>query len=269
LAEYYIRIRTTVRGPFTPEKLKELGRRGQFSRHYHVSVDGQNWEPAANHPELLPDAKAVKIRKRPIEELVTDSGSYELAEEPETQQQAHEDDEHRTADDVDAVEAVWYYACAGEQHGPVSLAELKGLVLAGDLQYNDCVWTEGMADWVEAFSVPGLFSEDEFANLADASKGQATDDFPDDRSSPAGKPTPLALASLIAGLLGATVCFCVASVAAVVLGHLAMRQIAASGYTLGGRGLAMAGLILGYVMIAVTAMVSVGWIGITLLGGFP
>src|SRR5947207_4034156 len=41
----------------------------------------------------------------------------------------------------------WYYAEAGQQRGPVSDAELSGLVQAGTVRDDTLVWREGMADW--------------------------------------------------------------------------------------------------------------------------
>ena len=65
----------------------------------------------------------------------------------------------------------------------------------------------------------------------------------------------MAIASLVSGILGVVVCPFVGSLPAVITGHIALRQIAASGNTLGGRGLAIAGLVLGYVMLGVGALV--------------
>lgn len=51
----------------------------------------------------------------------------------------------------------WYYRRNGQQHGPISGAELKQLATAGKLGPTDHVWKEGMAKWVSARSVKGLF----------------------------------------------------------------------------------------------------------------
>jgi hypothetical protein len=51
----------------------------------------------------------------------------------------------------------WYYAAGGERHGPVSAPELKKLAGAGTLTPTDLVWKDGMADWVPARSIKGLF----------------------------------------------------------------------------------------------------------------
>lgn len=157
--QYFIRIRGTVRGPFPPEKLKELARRGQFSRVHHVSVDGVNWEPAANHPELLPEPKAVKIHKRPIQaEPEGEDSGYQLAA---ADQPAAVDGTRNEspAEDNWQDRVAWYYASAGRQFGPVSFAELRQLASRGALQYNAPVWAEGMSEWSEAANVPGLFAK--------------------------------------------------------------------------------------------------------------
>lgn len=65
----------------------------------------------------------------------------------------------------------------------------------------------------------------------------------------------LAIASLICGIVG---CIPGLGIAAVVTGHMALGRIKISGQ--GGRGMAIAGLILGYLSI-------VGWIIAILTGG--
>jgi hypothetical protein len=69
----------------------------------------------------------------------------------------------------------------------------------------------------------------------------------------------LAVASLVSSLLWM---WWFGSIIAVVCGHAALRQIDASGGRQGGRGLAVAGLAIGYVSILVAALalvLGVGW----------
>jgi len=54
----------------------------------------------------------------------------------------------------------WYYARDNKQQGPVSAMELKQLAQTGQLRAEDLVWREGMADWLPAGKVKGLFEED-------------------------------------------------------------------------------------------------------------
>jgi outer membrane protein assembly factor BamE (lipoprotein component of BamABCDE complex) len=51
----------------------------------------------------------------------------------------------------------WYYAKGGQRQGPVVDEELKRLAATGQLQASDLVWKEGMAQWVEASKIKGLF----------------------------------------------------------------------------------------------------------------
>ncbi|ORM25211.1 hypothetical protein BFL43_25055 [Williamsia sp. 1135] len=60
----------------------------------------------------------------------------------------------------------------------------------------------------------------------------------------------LAIAALVCGLLPF---FCVTSIIAIILGHIGLNQVKNSGGAESGEGLALAGLILGYVFV-------VGWV---------
>ena len=53
----------------------------------------------------------------------------------------------------------WYYSRGGQQHGPVSVSELKQLAASGKLLPSDLVWKDGMDEWAPASKVKGLFSE--------------------------------------------------------------------------------------------------------------
>ncbi len=56
-------------------------------------------------------------------------------------------------------EASWYFHHGGEQHGPVSFEELRRAAAEGKLLEDDLVWQEGTPNWVEARTVPSLFSQ--------------------------------------------------------------------------------------------------------------
>jgi Domain of unknown function (DUF4190)/Domain of unknown function (DUF1707) len=64
---------------------------------------------------------------------------------------------------------------------------------------------------------------------------------------PAAKPNGLAIASLVAAVLWM---WWLGSIAAVIMGHAALRQIARSGGAQSGRSIALAGLALGYLGLA-------------------
>jgi uncharacterized protein DUF4190 len=68
----------------------------------------------------------------------------------------------------------------------------------------------------------------------------------------------LAVASLVAGILAWVVCPFIGAILAIVFGHMARSQIKRTGEA--GGGMAMAGLILGYVHIGVAVLVVILWI---------
>ena len=51
----------------------------------------------------------------------------------------------------------WYYSHRGQQVGPVSPEQLRQAAAVGQLQRTDLVWKQGMAAWVPAEKLKGLF----------------------------------------------------------------------------------------------------------------
>ncbi len=73
--------------------------------------------------------------------------------------------------------------------------------------------------------------------------------------SPYGKrDSGLAIASLVCGLLGWSFVPVIGSIAAIILGHLAKKEIRDSGGMVGGNGMALAGLILGYTLVGLVVL---------------
>jgi hypothetical protein len=66
----------------------------------------------------------------------------------------------------------------------------------------------------------------------------------------------MAILSLVLSLVSCGV----GSIAAIILGHMAKKQIAESGGTETGEGLATAGLIIGYIGLALTVVGVVAWV---------
>ena len=53
----------------------------------------------------------------------------------------------------------WYYACGGQQSGPVSFEQLQAIARSGGLDpMRDLVWTSTMKDWIPAGQVRELFA---------------------------------------------------------------------------------------------------------------
>jgi hypothetical protein len=75
---------------------------------------------------------------------------------------------------------------------------------------------------------------------------------------PARRLNGLAIASVVVGVLWM---WWLGSVAAVVMGHVALRQIAESEGRQSGRGLAVAGMTIGYLTVCVAVLVMLGTVG--------
>jgi hypothetical protein len=52
--------------------------------------------------------------------------------------------------------AEWFLAHDGQQSGPFTAQQLKGMASAGQVNFGDLVWKQGMAGWVDATQVKGL-----------------------------------------------------------------------------------------------------------------
>ena len=53
-------------------------------------------------------------------------------------------------------DSLWYYAIGGERQGPVGFEHLRQLMLTGQIAPTDLVWRQGMADWQAAHTIAGL-----------------------------------------------------------------------------------------------------------------
>jgi hypothetical protein len=151
----------------------------------------------------------------------------------------------------------------GKQLGIFSLEEINQQLAAGTLNLTDLAWQEGAAGWAALSTVPGVSAT--AASTAPVPPATA----PLAPIAPAAvvpqrKTEPLAVLSLIFSALGlfGFCCglFMAGGIAGIVCGHIALSRIKANP-ELEGHGLALTGVIIGYLGIA-------GWlIWILLFGG--
>lgn len=84
---------------------------------------------------------------------------------------------------------------------------------------------------------------------------------------PPAKPNSnMALASMVLGILGWTILPGLASIAAIITGHMAKKEIKGSMGQLGGDGMATAGLVMGYASVAIVLCVCLAMAGMMALG---
>ena len=165
----------------------------------------------------------------------------------------------------------------GQPMGPFSLEEVNRQLAAGTLSLSDQAWYEGAAGWAPLSTVPGVGSSGTSGSIPVHSPTPADPVTPSVPAATAPSfagpvtavpapsvPTePLAIWSLVLSLLGMCGFCCtpvvLTGIGGVVCGHLALSKIGARS-DLQGRGLAIAGLIIGYFTI-------VGWLLWVLLFG--
>ena len=147
----------------------------------------------------------------------------------------------------------WYYSKNNAQHGPVRLEELQSKIRNGEISPESLVWRDGMSDWAAATTVPGILTTQVSitpapANVYSAPGTPVPANYPPLASA---RPTSgLAIASLVFGVLGITACM-LPGILAIVFGHMAMGPTHPEKGNMSGRGLAVAGLILGYLSAAI------------------
>ncbi len=124
----------------------------------------------------------------------------------------------------------------GEQLGPFSEAEVEQKLLEGTLTGTEMAWHEGLEHWQP------------LSQVVPAAARKTAPPLPGSRSDLASSGEPqtatYAVISLICGVAAPFVFL--SSIPAVILGHIALGQIKRSQGALKGRGMAIAGLVVGY-----------------------
>ena len=140
-----------------------------------------------------------------------------------------------------------YVQRQGQQTGPFPLEQIRHELATGALRTTDMAWYEGAPGWVPLSFVPGLAAgAPPFAPqpmYGGPMPGQPYGGMPPQRPT-----SGLAVAALVLGILtlftaGLT------SLPAVICGHLGLSRIKRSNGAVGGTGLAITGLVMGYVMM--------------------
>ena len=147
-----MRVRGRVLGPYEPEKLQAMVRRGQLSRMHDLSTDGISWVRASNFPELfVTNVELPAIQSEAAANAVNQKGAEAVAAEVRTSA-----DSIAAASPSSSADAKWYYSRGGAQLGPVDQSTLRMMAVSGQLSPEDLVWSEGMGNWQPATSVPSL-----------------------------------------------------------------------------------------------------------------
>ena len=147
----------------------------------------------------------------------------------------------------------WYYGSSAGQTGPVEEHELRALIASGGVGPETLVWRDGMKEWQPLQAVQELKGDAVSPYATPAAGGYVPGYYP-----PVAPTSGLAIASMVCGIISIVLCFYhgLLGLPAVICGHLAISQINSSPLPMAGRGMAIAGLVMGYLGIAM----SVGFI---------
>jgi hypothetical protein len=140
----------------------------------------------------------------------------------------------------------WNCAINGQKYGPVSEEDLKQWIEQKRLSPSDMVWTDGMAEWQKAESVPA-FS----ACFAAASNVPPISGIPSNYAAVAQENAPGAVASMVCGIVG-----CMVPCTGLILGIIALNNYKKAMASIhrfpqkyGGEGLCTAGKVTGIIAI--------------------
>ncbi len=153
----------------------------------------------------------------------------------------------------------WFYSKGGAQEGPFEEAEMRTRITSGQVGVSDLLWREGMAEWLPLAQVS------EFSSASASS--DSTSPYVTPETNPASAPqaaayapipptSGLAIASLVCGIL-AILSSCVYvgilfGIPAVITGHMAMKSFKNPQEPRNGKGMAIAGLVCGYLGSLIT-----------------
>jgi hypothetical protein len=144
----------------------------------------------------------------------------------------------------------WYYGMHGQQIGPVAESELRQLIAQGVVTRETMVWREGMAEWRAMAEVNEL--------AGPPVPGYGMGGYPSGYVVAAPN-SGLAIASMCCGIAGIVFQMCYiggfVGIAAVIMGHIALKKIKESEVPMAGKGMAIAGLITGYISIVLMVLV--------------
>lgn len=146
----------------------------------------------------------------------------------------------------------------GKQFGPFSVEEVRRQLATGELFPGDLGWMQGAADWVPLSSMPALVSLEPRQDAVVSPLRALNPTRPvAGVVGPAHAPATsgAAVASLILGVLSISILPFLSNIPGIVCGHVARSNIRNSGGTLTGDGMAIAGLVMSYLGLALWGLV--------------
>jgi hypothetical protein len=141
----------------------------------------------------------------------------------------------------------WFFSRGGTHEGPVTYEDLQRMAAQGEIGPDTLVWKSGMANWVPCRQISGFaFSGQSIPSTPPAPAlhqpyyGSGLPPY----SNVVPRTSGLAIASLVLGIL--YLCG-IGSLLATIFGAVALGQISRSNGAVTGKGMAIAGFVLGII----------------------
>lgn len=134
----FVRFRGRTIGPFTPDKLRDMIRRGQVTRMHELSGDGLSWMKADEFGNFFPQQTTFSADLSASASDVPPGDGMGGPAKPAANENA---------------QAQWYAHVNGEKQGPVSMDQMRLYHEAQILKKDSLVWRSGMDAWKPASEV--------------------------------------------------------------------------------------------------------------------
>jgi hypothetical protein len=144
--------------------------------------------------------------------------------------------------------SLWYYAKHNQQLGPIQFTALRQLAAEGVLAPDDLVWHDNLPNWQPAGEIDGLFpaASAPIGYQSPAPYGQAIG--PSQQG--------MAITALVLGCVSFVFGGPLLGIPALICGKIALRRMGET-RNYEGKGMAQAGVIIGYIWCALTAVIIV------------
>ena len=173
----------------------------------------------------------------------------------------------------------WFYSKNGTQLGPVEESELRAKLASGEISTADLVWREGMTDWLPAARVAELAALTAVpaappavppvsANVVNSPYAPPVSNGYGVQPQVVGQGSGKATASMVLGIVGLVfgVCGCYGlmialpcCILAIIFGGQFKKDAALNPALVGELGKAKAGVIMGWIGLGLSLLITVGF----------
>ncbi|MEM9017192.1 MAG: DUF4190 domain-containing protein [Verrucomicrobiota bacterium] len=152
----------------------------------------------------------------------------------------------------------WYYADSSNQQQEATPERLAALVESGEITDQTLVWNESLPDWVPLSQAsPELFGGAPRPPALTSSQRKELAAIPERRHNYQEPTDAVSICALVFGIVG-LFCIPIFSIVAVICGHIGLRRSKeAMGPSSVNKGFSIAGLITGYLGLAILIFIIV------------